>query len=96
VKTQTVLDAQGIKGAWMFVLSPMVQVAAWRWIREPTVANIIIIAGGAAFLLGFVLLLTGREQHSVVEDETVYPDNQAFRLGERPEPDEPWNGVLRR
>ncbi|TPI13873.1 hypothetical protein [Mesorhizobium sp. B4-1-1] len=98
VKTQTLLDAQGVKGAWMFVLSPLVQVAAWRWVRDPTLAMIIIILCGATFLFGFVLLLTGREQHSVVEDDTIYPANQAapFRLGERPEPDEPWTGVLRR
>ena len=86
VKTQTLLDEQGVWGAWMFVLSPLVQIAAWRWIGDPTLATTIIIASGAAFLLGFVLLLTGREQHSIIEDATTdQVANQSFRLGERPE-----------
>ncbi|RWD94516.1 hypothetical protein [Mesorhizobium sp.] len=85
VKTQTFLDEQGVWGAWMFVLSPLVQIAAWRWISDLALATTIVIASGAAFLLGFVLLLTGREQHSIVEEVTVDPANQSFRLGERPE-----------
>ncbi|RUW19298.1 hypothetical protein [Mesorhizobium sp. M1E.F.Ca.ET.041.01.1.1] len=68
MKTQTFLDAQGVKGAWMFVLAPLVQLAAWRWIPNPVVSDIVMLASGAAFLFGFVLLLTGREQHSTVDE----------------------------
>lgn len=68
VKTRTFLDGQGSKGAWMFVLSPLIQWAAWRWITNPAVSTIILLAAGAAFLLGFVLLLVGREQHSTIEE----------------------------
>ncbi|MER8371815.1 hypothetical protein [Mesorhizobium sp. M1406] len=52
----------------MFVLAPLIQLASWRWIPNPAISNIVMIVRGAAFLFGFVLLLTGRDQHSTVDD----------------------------
>lgn len=84
VTTTSRLNADGVYGAWMLVISPLLQALAWVWYFSVPEWWALALIGitGVTFLGGFVLILVGREYDSVV-DETSAPVDPKWRLGER-------------
>lgn len=68
VTTTTALTSDGLFGAWMFILAPVVQYLGWLWFSWGLFKALFMATTGLAFLIGFVLLLTGRVQHSKVDE----------------------------
>ena len=68
VTTRTRLNADGVYGTWMFVLSPAIQLLAWLWLEPGIIRLIVVILAGMAFLGGFVFLLIGRTQTSRIDE----------------------------
>ncbi|PBB64238.1 hypothetical protein CK228_34090 [Mesorhizobium sp. WSM4312] len=68
--TTTKLNGDGVHGAWLFIGSPIVQMAAWLWYdHEPIFWTLALIAlTGITFLCGFVLLLIGRDYYTLVDE----------------------------
>jgi hypothetical protein len=64
------LDADGVHGAWLFMLSPILNGLSWWWyFGQPGMWPLIAIVGTAiAFLGGFILLLIGRDYDSKVDE----------------------------
>jgi hypothetical protein len=70
IYTRSHLNADGVHGAWLFMLSPILNGLAWWWyFREPDMWPLIaIVATAIAFLGGFILLLVGRDYDSKVDE----------------------------
>lgn len=70
VTTRSRLTTDGIWGAWMVVLSPLLQALSWKWyLAVPewwALASIAIT--NLTFFGGCVLLLIGRDYDSVVDE----------------------------
>ncbi|MDF3214830.1 hypothetical protein EN962_02545 [Mesorhizobium sp. M7A.F.Ca.CA.001.09.2.1] len=84
VTTRSRLNTDGVYGAWMLVISPLLQALGWAWyfsVPEWWALGLIAITS-VTFFGGFVLVLIGREYDSVV-DETSAPVDPKFQLGER-------------
>jgi hypothetical protein len=67
--TTTKLNGDGIHGAWQFIGSPIVQMAAWLWYSHQKFFGrlALIELTGITFLCGFVLLLIGRDYYTLVD-----------------------------
>ncbi|ESY72319.1 hypothetical protein X740_33430 [Mesorhizobium sp. LNHC221B00] len=70
VTTRSRLNGDGLCGAWMLVVSPILQALGWKWyFAVPEWWALAFIAITAAtFFGGFVLLMIGRDYDSVVDE----------------------------
>lgn len=70
VTTRSRLNGDGVYGAWMLVISLLLQALGWAWyftVPEWWALGLIAITG-VTFLGGFVLLLVGRDFDSIVDE----------------------------
>lgn len=70
VTTRSRLNQDGVFGAWMLIVSPLLQASGWRWylaVPEWRALGLIAITS-VTFLGGFVLLMIGRDYDSTVDE----------------------------
>jgi hypothetical protein len=71
VRTKSRLNADGVWGAWLLTLSPLMQALGWKWyLAVPEWWALAFIAiTTVAFFGGFVLLMIGRDYDSIVDQD---------------------------
>lgn len=72
VTTKSRLNSDGVWGAWLIVISPILHALCWRWyFAVPewwAVAGLAITA--VTFFGGGVMLAIGRDYDSIVDEQT--------------------------
>lgn len=69
VYTRPRLNGDGVWGAWLVVVSPILNVLSWKWyfaVPEWWAVAALVITG-ATFFAGFVMLMIGRDYDSTID-----------------------------
>lgn len=72
VTTKSRLNGDGVWGAWMVVLSPLLQALGWKWyLAVPEWWALAFIAVTmVAFFGGIVMLAVGRDYDSIIDEQS--------------------------
>ncbi len=86
IHTTQQFDANGRTGAWLFMLSPIAGGASCYWymvemadryLGQPQLAVLLMVASGLTFLGSMIMLLVGRTQTHAVYEVEAKQDEEA-------------------